>query len=152
MTSRPWWVPCAAAMVLMGMTTVEAQSAEGRLVRAQLLRTGDRMSLAFEMTAEPQKAALLPLSASALEVEVGPVTGPVRAETLVPPSDASFIKQVSIRGLTVANGAIVVRARLTLHGPARGNVRVVGRVVYIDFTAEGSPLQTLPEPAMIQTH
>jgi hypothetical protein len=144
MMSRSRWVLFGAAMVLAGVTSVGAQTAEARLARVRLLRTGDRMSLALEMTAEPRKAALRALSARVLEVEAGPVEGPIRTEELVPPSGVPFIKQVSIRGFIGANGAVFVRARVTLHGPASGNVRVVGRVVYVDFTAAPSPLQTIP--------
>lgn len=151
MTSRPWWVLFGAAMVLTGVTIAGAQAAEVRLARVRLLRTGDRISLALEMTAEPRKAALRVLSARVLEVEAGPVAGPIRTEVLAPPSGVPFIKQVSIRGFIAANGAVFVRARVTLHGPARGNVRVVGRVVYVDVTAARSPLQTLPE-ASTSTH
>lgn len=129
------------------MTTTETRAHGPRLARVALVRTADRMSLAFELTAEPRKVALRRLSATAVDVEVGPVTGPIRTEVLVPPSGVSFIRQISIRGFTAANGAAFVRARVTLQEPARGNVLVVGRVAYIDFTAAASPLQTFPEPS-----
>jgi hypothetical protein len=99
-----------------------------------LLRVADRISLALEMTGEPQKAALRVLSARALEVEAGPVSGVVREDQLAPASDAAFIRQVSIQRYTTGNRVAFVRARVTFDAPGAGNVRVVGRTVYVDLT------------------
>jgi hypothetical protein len=103
-------------------------------VRVVLLRVADRISLALEMTGEPQKAALRVLSARALEVEAGPVSGVVREDQLAPASDAAFIRQVSIQRYTTGNRVAFVRARVTFDAPGAGNVRVVGRTVYVDLT------------------
>jgi hypothetical protein len=86
------------------------------------------------MTGEPQKAALRVLSARALEVEAGPVSGVVREDQLAPASDAAFIRQVSIQRYTTGNRVAFVRARVTFDAPGAGNVRVVGRTVYVDLT------------------
>jgi hypothetical protein len=116
------------------LTALEARAADPRLVRVVLLRVADRISLALEMTGEPEKAALRVLSARALEVEAGPVSGVVREDQLAPASDAAFIKHVSIQKYTTANRVAFVRARVTFDAPGAGNVRVVGRTVYIDLT------------------
>jgi hypothetical protein len=116
------------------LTALEARAADPRLVRVVLLRVADRISVALEMTGEPQKAALRVLSSRALEVETGPVSGVVREDQLAPTSDAAFIKQVSIQRYTTANRVAFVRARVTFDAAGAGNVRVVGRTVYIDLT------------------
>ena len=121
------------------LTVTDMRAHGPRLARVVLVRTSDRVSLAFELTAEPRKAALRKISTRALDVELGPVIGPIGVEELAPPSGVSLIRQLSIRGLAAANGAAFVRARVTLHEPARGDVRVVGRVVYVDLTATASP-------------
>jgi hypothetical protein len=116
------------------LTALEARAADPRLVRVVLLRVADRISLALEMTGEPQKAALRVLSSRALEVEAGPVSGVVREDQLAPASDAAFIRQVSIQRYTTSTRVAFVRARVTFDAPGAGNVRVVGRTVYVDLT------------------
>ena len=88
------------------------------------------------MTAEPQKAALRTVSDRVLELHVGPVSGPVGREALAPPSSIPILKQVSIREYNSPGSRDrFLRARVLLREPGRGDVRVVGRVVYIDLTA-----------------
>jgi hypothetical protein len=111
----------------------EARAADPRLVRVVLLRVADRMSLALEMSGEPQKAALRVLSARAIEVEAGPVSGLFREEQMAPASTVAFIRQVSIQKHTASTRAAFVRARITFDAPGAGNVRVVGRTVYVDL-------------------
>ena len=98
MTRRGWWVVCGAAVLAANATIVEAQSDEARFVSVQLLRSGDRVSLVMEMTAEPQKAILEQLSATLVEVEVGPVIGSTAAERLLPPPGLPIVKDVSVQG------------------------------------------------------
>lgn len=126
------------------LTALEARAADPRLVRVVLLRVADRISLALEMTGEPQKAALRVLSARALEVEAGPVSGVVREDQLAPASDAAFIRQVSIQKYTTGNRVAFVRARVTFDAPGAGNVRVVGRTVYVDLTPMVAVRPNLP--------
>jgi len=114
--------------------TPGAEAANARAVRVTLLRSGDRMTLAIEMTAEPQKAVLRKLSPTVLEVETGPVAAPVRGLQLAPSAaGVPAITHVSIREYRARNRPSFVRARMTLGQPARGNIRVVGRVVYVDL-------------------
>jgi hypothetical protein len=138
----------AIVLALIGcfghLTALDARAADPRLVRVVLLRVADRISLALEMTGEPQKAALRVLSARALEVEAGPVSGVVREDQLAPASDAAFIRHVSIQTYTTGNRVAFVRARVTFDAPGAGNVRVVGRTVYIDLTPMVALRPTLP--------
>jgi hypothetical protein len=131
-------VRIAIVLTLVGclghLSALEARAADPRLVRVVLLRVADRISLALEMTGEPQKAALRVLSARALEVEAGPVSGVVREDQLAPASDAAFIRHVSIQRYTTGSRVVFVRARVTFDAPGAGNVRVVGRTVYVDLT------------------
>ena len=130
----------SAAPVFVG----EVQAADPRLVRVVLLRVADRMSLALEMSGEPQKAALRVLSARAIEVEAGPVSGLFREERMAPASNVAFIRQVSIQKHTSSTRAAFVRARVTFDAPGAGNVRVVGRTVYVDFAPVGTFRPALP--------
>jgi hypothetical protein len=138
----------AIVLTLVGcfghLTALEARAADPRLVRVVLLRVADRISLALEMTGEPQKAALRVLSSRALEVEAGPVSGVVREDQLAPASDAAFIRQVSIQRYTTGNRVAFVRARVTFDAPGAGNVRVVGRTVYVDLTPMVASRPNLP--------
>ena len=102
-----WRSRIAIVFALVGccahLTAREARAADPRLVRVVLLRVADRMSLALEMTGEPQKAALRVLSARALEIEAGPVSGLFKEEHLAPESDGAFIRHVSIQKYINAN-------------------------------------------------
>jgi hypothetical protein len=128
----------------------EARAADPRLVRVVLLRVADRISLALEMTGEPQKAALRVLSARAIEVEAGPVSGLFREEQMAPASDVAFIRQVSIQKHTSSTRAAFVRARVTFDAPGAGNVRVVGRTVYIDFAPVGTFRPAVPRAPVVE--
>jgi hypothetical protein len=141
-------VVLSIAALIAPLTAQEVHAADPRLVRVVLLRVADRMSLALEMTGEPQKAALRVLSARALELETGPVSGLFREEQLAPDSNVSFIRQVSIQKYTASNRAAFVRARVTFDAPGAGNVRVVGRTVYVDLAPTTTTLRpkVLPAP------
>ena len=142
----------AVVLIIAGLfgplTAQEVHAADPRLVRVVLLRVADRMSLALEMTGEPQKAALRILSARALELEAGPVSGLFREEQLAPDSNVAFIRQVSIQKYITSNRAAFVRARVTFDAPGAGNVRVVGRTVYVDLAPVTTTLrpEVLPVP------
>ena len=124
-------------------TAPSADAAEPRLVRAVLLRVADRMSLALEMTGEPERASLRVLSATVIEIEAGPVSGRITDEQLAP-SVNTFVRQVSLQKYTAPNRLSFLRARVMLDAPVGGNVRVVGRTIYLDL-APTSPSR----PAML---
>jgi hypothetical protein len=116
---------------LSGLTTNPGFGSPAQFVRVMLLRTEDRMSLALEMSAEPASAALRALSPTAFELEVGPVIGPIRAAGFAA-SDVPLINRVSVREITAGDRSYV-RTRIMLNAPGRGDVRVVGRLVYVDL-------------------
>ena len=104
-----------------------------------LLRKGDLVSVALELSAEPRRAVLHTVSDRILELEMGPVVGPVRAEQLAPASEVPLVSQLSIRGQTDPRSDVFVRARVVLRTPGRGDVRVAGRVVYVDVQPLAGP-------------
>jgi len=106
--------------------------ADPRLLGVALLRRGDVVSLALEMSAEPRKAVLQTLSDRILELDMGPVVGPVRSEELAPASEVPLVSQLSIREERTPANEVYVRTRVMLRAPGRGDVRVAGRVVYVD--------------------
>ena len=119
----------------------EAPSADPRLLGVALLRKGDLVSLALELSAEPRRAVLHTVSDRMLELEMGPVAGPVRAEQLAPASEVPLVSQLSIREQRAPGIGIFVRARVMLRAPGRGDVRVAGRVVYVDLQPAGGNRQ-----------
>jgi len=144
MTIRSYVALIAAAIVVAVATTSDAEAAESRLERVLLLRSADRLSLVLELTAEPQKVVTHTLAGTTVEVEAGPVIGPVHAQELKPPEGVPFIAHVSVHEFAAANHAVFVRARVTLLGQGRSNVRIVGRRVYVDFAAFDVPRQRPP--------
>ena len=78
-------------------------------------------------------AALRVLSARALEVEAGPVSGVVREDQLAPASDAAFIRHVSIQRYTTGSRVAFVRARVTLRAGCR-ECPHRGSDAYVDLT------------------
>lgn len=143
MTFRVRAVVIALAMVVTGTFTADLQAADAKLTRVLLLRSGNRLSLAVEMTVEPQKVLMRSLGPAMLEVEVGPVSGRVDSQQLTPAIDVPFVGQVSIREFAAVDRPTFVRMRVRLRGPSHSNVRIVGRTVYIDFVAPNAARQTL---------
>lgn len=135
-----------AALLMASLTSATAPSthaAEPRLVRAVLLRVADRISLALEMTGEPEKASLRVLSATVVEIEAGPVSGRITDEQLAPSVNA-FVRQVSLQKYTAPNRLSFLRARVMLDAPVGGNVRVVGRTIYLDLAPTSPSRPALP--------
>jgi len=122
-----------------------AAAGEVRVLRIVALPSGDRMSIAFALSAEPKKAALRVLSDRALELEMGPIGGSLAEEVIAPPRGTPIVREVALGQHVAANGEPLARARLTLHEPAAGNVRVVGRVVYVDLARPPSAFPTLAD-------
>ena len=117
---------------LSGLTMDALFSSSAGLSRVELVRADGRTSLALEMTGEPSRAALRTLSPTAFDVEVGPIVGDVRPELFVA-ATIPALRQVSIRKLTSGHRDYV-QARVMLNAPGGADVRVVGRVVYVDFS------------------
>jgi hypothetical protein len=110
----------------------EVPAGDPRLLGVALLRQGRVVSFALDMTAEPRRAMLHPVSDRVFELEVGPVIGPVRTEELTPASEVPLVSQLSIREQRTTSETFV-RARVMLRTPGRADVRVAGRVVYVDI-------------------
>jgi general secretion pathway protein A len=108
-----------------------------RLLGVALVRHGSVVSFALDLSAEPRRAMLHPVSDRVFELEVGPVTGPVRTEELTPASEVPLVSQLSIREQRMPPDEIFVRARVMLRAPGRADVRVAGRVIYVDIQPVG---------------
>jgi hypothetical protein len=140
-------VVCLALHAGTPFTTV-VEAAESRLTGISLLRSGERVSVAVDMTSEPNKIVMRNVAPTILEVEAGPISGRVDSQQLTPSVDVPFVSQVSVREFTAAQQRRFVRLRMTLRNPSRSNVRVVGGTVYVDL-AELPRSQRLPSRAAI---
>ena len=110
---------------------------ETRFQHVALLNAQDRVSLVFELTAEPQNVATRRVSAAVLELDAGPVVMPARATSFMAPPGVRFGMGVSMQGGEATAGRL--KARITLLERARTAVRVVGRRVYVDFSSDTPP-------------
>jgi general secretion pathway protein A len=126
-----------------GALSEEPRSAQevgdARLLGVALLRKQGMVSFALDMSVEPRRATLHPLSDRLFELAVGPVDGPVRAEELTPASEVPLVSQLSIREQRTPTNEVFVRARVMLRAPGRADVRVAGRVVYVDIHPVAEP-------------
>jgi hypothetical protein len=110
----------------------------GRGVKVQLLGTeGPLTTLAIELHAEPRMAMLRGVSSRAFDIEIGPITGAVRAQELAPPDGIAFIRRVTVQKQSGSRDGLV-RVRVNLDAPGQGNLRVVGRTIYADFAARSA--------------
>ena len=109
-------------------------AAETRFQHVSLLNARDRVSLVFELTAEPQNVATRRVSAAVLELDAGPVVMPARATSFMAPPGTRFVMGVSMQGGEATAGRL--KARITLLERAHTAVRVVGRRVYVDFSLD----------------
>ena len=117
---------------------VAASDLGGAALQVHLLEgSGTHATLAIELQSEPRMAMLRGVSSRAFDIEIGPVSGLVHPQDLVPPGTGSGVSRVSIRK-PVGNGEGVVRVRVNLDVPGQGNVRVVGRTIYADFAARSA--------------
>jgi len=96
--------------------------------------SADRLSLVLQLAEEPKKVASSTVNGSTLQIDVGPVTARHQAEQLNPRTGIPVIAQVALQDVEGAGREPVMRARVTLQGASRSDVRVLGRRVYVDFT------------------
>ncbi len=106
-----------------------------RVLKVVALPSHDRISVAFALSGEPKTAAMRVLSDRAIELEIGPIGRGVTREVLAPPPGAPIVREVIVAPYAAADGESFLRARLLLREPAAGNVRIVGRVVYVDLAS-----------------
>jgi hypothetical protein len=131
-----WAVYVAAAVVVSAVGATPADAGETRFERMLLVRSGDRVSLVFELTSEPRDVSTRRVSNAVLEVEIGPAVMPPAGESYVAPPDVRFLRHVSIAraGRRPDGGSLT--ARITLMERSRSLVRIVGRRVYVDFSGD----------------
>ena len=134
----------AALLVVIGAGIPTADAADSRLQHVSLLSARDRVSLVFELTGEPADVSTRRVSAAVLELDAGPVVAPSRPTSFMAPPGVRFVMGVSIQGADGAHGRL--KARITLLERARSSVRVLGRRVYVDFSADSQPVATKPSP------
>jgi hypothetical protein len=118
-------------------------AAETRFQHVSLLNASDRVSLVFELTGEPQNVATRRVSAAVLELDAGPVVMPAAATSFMAPPGVRFVMGVSIQGGEATAGRL--KARITLLERARTAVRVAGRRVYVDISADTPPAEAPAE-------
>jgi hypothetical protein len=102
-------------------------------------------SVVLEMADEPSEIETRRINSTTLEVDAGPVTGPVATQQWRIPSDVSLVSDVSLEELMMPDAVPFVRATLTLAESVRSHVRVSGRRVYIDVFWPEAP----PTPAVM---
>ena len=124
--------------------TTISQAADSRLKGVSLLSSGSRVSVAVDLTSEPNKVIMRNVTPTILEVEVGPISGRVDSQQLTPAVDVPFVAQVSLKEFTAPQRRTFVRLRMTLRGASRSNVRISGGTVYVDFAELPSRRQLLP--------
>jgi len=130
----------SAALLVVAALAGIVEAAEPRFEHVALLAGRDRVSLVFELTSEPNDVATRRVSAAVLELDAGPVAMPARPASFMAPPGTRFVMGVSIQpGNGTAGGRL--KARITLLERARSAVRVVGRRVYVDFSADELPIK-----------
>jgi hypothetical protein len=135
----------ATLILILSVGIPQALAADTRFQHVALLAASDRVSVVFELTGEPRDVATRRVSAAVLELDAGPVVMPAKATSFMAPPGVRFVMGVSVQGAASAAGARL-KARITLLERARSAVRVVGRRVYVDFSAEPAPAAAAPTP------
>lgn len=138
-----------AVAVLLCTAAAAAAATDTRFEQVSLLNAGDRVSLVFELTGEPQNVATRRVSAAVLELDAGPVAAPPTATSFMAPAGVRYVMGVSIHGGATGSRG-VLKARITLLERARSSVRVVGRRVYVDFIADAAPPPATPVPRPVR--
>jgi hypothetical protein len=139
-------VAAVAVAVLVCAAGARSHAEGARLERVMLLTVPERVSLVIELSAEPMHVETRRISSSVLEIDAGPVAGAVRSEVLAAPRGTRFVADVSIRPVAGKPGGASVRARITLIELSRSSVRVIGRRVYVDFSADEPYRPSPPRP------
>lgn len=99
-----------------------------------LLGAPDRLSLVFELQAEPRQVTSARPDASTLQIDAGPMPAPAHPQQWSAPDGVHLLHNVSIETLAAQGALHYVRARVTLPEFAKANVRTEGRRVYVDLT------------------
>lgn len=129
-------IAALAAAAFLCAAGARPQAAGARLERVMLLTVPERVSLVIELSAEPMHVETRRISSAVLEIEAGPVDGTVRSEVLSAPPGTRFVADVSIQSGPPTRDGASVHARIALIEMSRSSVRVIGRRVYVDFSAD----------------
>ena len=137
-----------AATLLLSIGAAGAQAATPEFQGVSVLSTGDRVSLVFELTAEPRNVSTRRVSAAVLELDAGPAVPPSKPTSFMAPPGVRYVMGVSIQSSRSGDGGLL-KARITLLERARSAVRVSGTRVYVDFSPESAtlPQENTPAPA-----
>lgn len=129
-----------AAVVLAALLARagSALAAEARFERVVLLPAPDRVSVVFELSAEPADVTTRRISAAVFELDAGAVLVPAAPTTYVAPAGIRFVSSIVVQGGGDGAAPARLKARIALAERSRSAVRVVGRRVYVDFSA-GEP-------------
>jgi hypothetical protein len=124
-----------AAIVTTVAIPVAAAATDGSAVRAvRLLPLGDRASIVIEFAGDVAHAKQIKSKDDeSFVVDIGPVEGPVAAETLRAAPTAPLVREVRVQGLPQAANEWIVRVHVRLHPTVSGSIRTANRRVYLDF-------------------
>lgn len=114
-----------------------------------LVAGAGRVSVVFEMPAEPRRVVAHRSAGTIVDVDVGPVTSPVPSRIWNGPPGMDLVNQVSVEEFATA-GERYMRTRVALAEFSYSNVRVVGRRVYIDLWSPETPQKTVVRPQVVR--
>jgi len=96
---------------------------------------GKRASVVIELVGAPDRVTTQRVDASAVEVQIGPISGSIHQQDVTANGGAPLIDRISLRSGTAPAGGRLVRVRVNMTEPALSRVRMVGRRVYLDLWA-----------------
>jgi len=96
---------------------------------------GKRASGVIELVGAPDRVTTQRVDASAVEVQIGPISGSIHQQDVTANGGAPLIDRISLRSGTASAGGRLVRVRVNMTEPALSRVRMVGRRVYLDLWA-----------------
>src|SRR5436190_6579233 len=123
-------------------------AAEPSLMRVYVVPSAGQLSLVVEMSDEARRVSTQQATATVLLLEAGPLAAPLQRQILNAPSGLSLLQQVAVDEGTTDTNEHVLRLRITMKRPAPSSVRIVGRRIYVDFSAGDGvmPLATAQPP------
>ena len=97
-----------------------------------LVSGAGRLSLVVEMPGEPRQAETRRVTPTLLEVDIGPVSGPVAVQHWQAPQGVSLIQGIWTQE-AIQEGDRLLRIRLAVSDETLSNARILGRRLYIDL-------------------
>lgn len=130
--------PVAPATLALWLAAVAPAAASG-LERLVVLPIEGRVSLVFELAAEPRDVSSRRVSATVLELDAGPVGSPVEPAAFVAPHAVRLVTNVAVRPASSA-ARDVLTARISVADRSQTTIRVSGRRVYVDVAGPSAAL------------